>query len=67
MPEWNWYSRKGQIEAREYVPGESLEGVSVSTEDTPKGGGMIARSRTNPKDQWYINPEFFHQNYEQSR
>lgn len=29
-------------------------------------GGMIARNPDNPKDQWYINPEYFKKNYEEA-
>ena len=54
------------IEARPYVSGESLEGISVSDEDRTRflEGGMIARNPDNPKDQWYINVRYFSQHYE---
>ena len=58
------YRKKGLASMRPYVPGESLEGVSVSAEDTPGEGGMIARNEDNPKDQWYVAAEFFAKNYE---
>lgn len=44
------YQRKQIAELRPYVPGETLDGVSVSEADrlagSPKAGDMIAR---NPK------------------
>lgn len=48
---------------RPYVPGESLEGISVNKEDTPELGGMIARNADNPADQWYVGKAFFEKNY----
>ena len=40
------YRKKGITLMRPYVPGEDLAGVSVSAEDIPKDGDMIA---INPK------------------
>lgn len=54
MSEFKFYSRKGQVEARPYVPGEDLSGVSVAAVDEPGEGGMIARNPKNHDDQWYI-------------
>lgn len=57
--------RKTQVqEMRPYVPGEDLVGVSVSPQDTPEAGGMIARNPKNPLDQWYVAKQFFADNYE---
>jgi len=50
---------------RPYIPGEDLTEVSVSDEDTPEHGGMIAVNIDNPKDQWYIAKKFFIANYEE--
>lgn len=61
---WQWYERVGDIEARPYVPGESLKNVSVSAENTPQEGGMIARNPEIISDQWYITPEYFAKNYQ---
>jgi hypothetical protein len=58
------YRKKGTQLMRPYIPGETLSGVSVSTEDTPEAGGMIAINRDNPKDQWYVAKGFFEKNYE---
>jgi len=58
------YRKKGVQPMRPYVPGESLKSVSVSKEDTPELGGMIAHNPKNPNDQWYIAKKFFEENYE---
>jgi hypothetical protein len=50
---------------RPYIPGEDLTGISVSKEDTPELGGMIAINASNPKDQWYVAKDFFKKNYEE--
>lgn len=62
--DWQKYKRKGEIEARPYKPGEDLTGVSVSKEDTPKAGDMIARNPDNLNDQWLIAEAYFRKNYE---
>jgi hypothetical protein len=49
---------------RPYEPGEDLTGISVSEEDTPEKGGMIAVNPKNPNDQWYVAKDFFESNYE---
>jgi len=61
---WKEYRKIATQEMREYIPGEDLSNVSVSAEDIPEKGGMIARNFRNPKDQWYINKDFFRLNYE---
>jgi hypothetical protein len=59
------YYRKTAIQAmRPYVPGEDLTNVSVSVEDTPELGGMIAIGADN-EARWYISKTFFEQNYEE--
>lgn len=66
MSEFKSYPRKGACNARPYVPGEDLTGISVSAPDKERSsldGGMIARNPDNHADQWYINPEFFAKNY----
>jgi hypothetical protein len=47
---------------RPYVPGEDLTGVSVSVEDTPEIGGMIAIGADNDA-RWYVSKTFFEANY----
>jgi len=60
------YRKKNMQQMRPYIPGEPLLGVSVSPEDTPEKGGMIAVSADNPKDQWYVAKAFFEKNYEEA-
>ena len=50
---------------RPYIVGEDLSGVSVSDEDTPKDGDMIARNPKNPADQWLVAKEYFDDNLEE--
>ena len=56
------YRKKGLQPMRPYVPGEDLTGVSVSEEDTPELGGMIAVGTDN-KARWYVSKLFFNENY----
>lgn len=62
--EWAKYRKKGTTEMRSYVPGEDLTGKSVSPQDTPTEGDMIARNSDNPADQWLVARAYFEQNYE---
>jgi hypothetical protein len=57
------YRKKNVQPMRPYVPGEDLSGVSVSAEDTPEEGGMIAYNPDNPADKWYVAKAFFEANY----
>lgn len=57
------YRKKHTQLMRPYIPGESLDGVSVSEQDTPELGGMIAVNGSNPNDMWYVSKEFFENNY----
>lgn len=61
---WREYRKKNAQLLRPYESGEDLTGVSVSAEDTPALGGMIAVNPDNPADKWYVNQEFFEANYE---
>lgn len=61
---WGSYRRKGLQTMRPYVPGESLEGVSVSKTDTPEEGGMVAVNLDNPDDQWYVAKAYFEKHFE---
>ena len=56
---WKMYRRVGMTEMRPYVPGEDLTGISVSDQDTPQAGGMIARNPGNHNDQWYVSEAYF--------
>lgn len=58
------YRKKSIQPMRPYVPGEDLSGVSVSEEDTPEQGGMIAINPENRNDMWYVAKAFFETNYE---
>ena len=57
------YRKKNVQPMRPYVPGEDMSGVSVSPEDTPEEGGMIACNPANPADKWYVAKDFFAANY----
>jgi len=57
------YRKKNVQPMRPYVPGENLDGISVSKEDTPELGGMIAVNPAHPLDKWYVAKQFFLDNY----
>jgi len=57
------YRKRGLQPMRPYVPGEDLSGISVSEQDTPELGGMIAMNPSNTADQWYVAKAFFEDNY----
>ncbi len=61
---WQFFKRKGVACMRPYVLGEDLTGVSVSKEDTPETGGMIAKNLDNDLDQWYVAKAYFEKNFE---
>lgn len=61
---WSTYRRKGLAEMRPYVPGEDMTAISVSVEDVPQAGGMIARNPDNHADRWYVAKEYFEKNFE---
>ena len=63
MSELKNYRKKNIQPMRPYILGEDLTGVSVSKEDTPELGGMIAVNPDNGKDQWYVAKKFFEENY----
>jgi hypothetical protein len=58
------YRKKSVQMMRPYILGEDLSNISVSAEDTPEAGGMIARNVDNYNDQWYVAKLFFEKNYE---
>lgn len=66
MSEFKQYRRTNVAEMRPYIKGESLAGISVSPEDKhPEDDmGMIARNPKNHKDQWYVNRQYFEDNFE---
>ena len=59
------YRKKNTQPMTPYVPGMSMSGISVSEEDTPEKGGMIATNPENRYDQWYVGKKFFEANYEE--
>ena len=59
------YVKEAYQPMRPYVEGEDMINISVSNEDTPEVGGMIAYNPKNFKDAWYINPVFFNENYKE--
>lgn len=65
--DWKKYRRKGFAEMRPYSVGEDLTGISVSKEDVPEIGGMIARNKDNHKDQWYVAKTYFDKNFEEEK
>lgn len=60
---FKFYKKPALQPMRPYVEGEDLTGVSVSEQDTPEIGGMIAINPQNEKDQWYVAKQFFEDNY----
>lgn len=56
------YKKNATQAMRPYVVGEDLTGVSVSEEDTPELGGMIAIGADN-NARWYVSKTFFDENY----
>jgi hypothetical protein len=60
------YRKKNLQLMRQYNEGEDLSLISVSAEDTPEAGGMIAINPENTDDQWYVGKEFFRANYEKA-
>lgn len=65
---FNKYRRRQIAELRPYEPGETLNGVSMSLEDSkagsPKEGDMIARNPDNHTDQWLVAKAYFEKNFE---
>lgn len=68
MSEFKRYRRKQIAELRPYVPGEPLDGISISQADrtagSPKAGDMIARNPKNHADQWLVSGAYFADNFE---
>lgn len=67
MAEFGRYRRTNVAEMRPYVPGEGLQGVSISGEDakngSPRPGDMIARNPKNHDDQWLVAAKYFADNF----
>ena len=59
------YRKRGVTEMSPHIPGEDLSGKSVSPQDTPHKGDMIARNVNNHDDQWLVAKQYFDDNYEE--
>jgi hypothetical protein len=64
MSEFKEYKKKGTQSMRPYEPGEDMTGVEIPKGYEPQLGGMIAISKEDPDDVWYVNPNLFRINYE---
>lgn len=68
MGDFTPYRRKQIAELRPYVPGESMDGISVAAVDqaagSPKSGDMIARNPVNHADKWLVAAAYFAANFE---
>jgi hypothetical protein len=65
MNQFKNYRKKNLQPMRPYIPGEDLNGISVSGQDIPEEGGMIAQNPNLDADQWYVSKKFFEENYEE--
>lgn len=63
------YRKRGLAEMRPYVPGEPMDGISISAQDTAAGspvlGDMIARNPNDHNDLWLVSKKFLEDNYEE--
>ncbi len=59
------YRKKSTQPMEAYTEGMDISAVSVSPEDTPEPGGMIAHNPDNPADRWYVARQYFLDNYEE--
>ena len=70
--EWRLHRKKGLTEMRPWTEADGDKrtmrglGISVSDEDTPGPGGMIARNSHNHQDRWYVDEKYFERNYEEA-
>jgi hypothetical protein len=64
--QYNPYKRIAVSYMRPYIPGEDLEGVSVSEQDKPELGGMIAVNKYDIHDRWYVAKKYFQDNYKEA-
>lgn len=66
MSEFKDYIKQTKQLMRPYIPGETLDGVSVWQGDTLEEGGMVAINPKDPADQWYVAKAFFNENYREA-
>jgi len=63
------YRRTEIAELTPWVPGFSMDRVSVSVSDkeagSPKDGDMIARNPKNHDDQWLVAADYFANNFDE--
>lgn len=63
------YRRTQTTEARPYIHGESMDGISISRPDvengSPKVGDMILRNPANHEDKWLVAKAYFAVNFEE--
>lgn len=68
MSDFQQYRRSQIAELRPYVPGEDMDGISISQPDkdagSPKPGDMIARNPKNHADKWLVAAQYFSDNFE---
>ena len=68
MTKFTKYRRSQIAELRPYVPGEAMDGVSITAPDkeagSPKAGDMIARNPKNHADKWLVAAQYFADNFE---
>ena len=57
------YALLQQVEARPYVPGEDMSGVTVQSYMTPEEGDMVARNPRNRDTLWLIPKVYFDSAY----
>jgi hypothetical protein len=65
MSEFKKYRKKGIVELRPYIIGEDLSMISISQEDNPKEGDMIARNLENYDDMWLVDKEYYEKHFEE--
>ena len=58
------YIKTATQRMRPYIPGEDMTGISVSEEDSPEFGGMVAIGDDN-EARWYVSKTFFELNYKE--
>ena len=63
MSEWKAYRKAVVTEARPYVPGESMRGITINQVDSLEEGGMVCRNPNAHGDQWYVSKSYFAQSY----
>jgi hypothetical protein len=63
------YGKKGVTKMRPYVPGEDMQGISISDVDrdngSPKKGDMVARNPKDKTEQWLVAKKYFKENYKE--